>query len=70
MQGDQQTARAQLDWAATSSVGFDMTGARAQIAAFHGRMTEARQLYEETIAAADGARVRAGRVRAMPRRRR
>ena len=53
MQGDQQTARAQLEWAATSSLGFDLTGARAQIAAFRGRMSEARQLYEETIAAAD-----------------
>ena len=52
MQGDQQTARAQLEWAATSSVGFDLTGARAQIAAFRGRMIEARQLYQETIAAA------------------
>ena len=52
MQGDQQTARAQLDWAATSSVGFDFTGARAQIAAFRGQMTEARRLYGETIAAA------------------
>jgi serine/threonine protein kinase/tetratricopeptide (TPR) repeat protein len=54
LQGDQQTARAQLEWAATSSVGFDFTGARAQIAAFRGRMTEARKLYEETIAAAGG----------------
>ena len=53
MQGDQQTARAQLEWAATSSLGFDLTGARAQIAAFRGRMSEARQLYGETIAAAD-----------------
>ena len=53
MQGDQQTARAQLEWAATSSLGFDLTGARAQIAAFRGRMSEARQLYGETITAAD-----------------
>jgi serine/threonine protein kinase/tetratricopeptide (TPR) repeat protein len=52
MQGDHQTARAQLEWAANSSVGFDFTGARAQIAAFRGQMTEARKLYEETIAAA------------------
>jgi serine/threonine protein kinase/tetratricopeptide (TPR) repeat protein len=52
MQGDQQTARAQLEWAATSSVGFDFTGARAQMAAFRGQMTEARRLYGETIAAA------------------
>ena len=52
MQGDEQTARAQLEWAAKSSVGFDLIGARAQIAAFRGRIAEARQLYEETIAAA------------------
>ena len=61
MQGDQQTARAQLEWAATSSLGFDLTGARAQIAAFRGRMSEARQLYEETIAAADARGLRADR---------
>jgi eukaryotic-like serine/threonine-protein kinase len=52
LQHDEQAARAQIEWAAHSSVGFDMTGARAQVAAFGGRMTEARRLYEETIAAA------------------
>jgi eukaryotic-like serine/threonine-protein kinase len=49
---DDATARAQIDWAARSAVGFDITGARAQVAAFGGRMTEARQLYAETIAGA------------------
>ena len=49
---DAAAARAQIEWAAQSPVGFDITGARAQVAAFHGRMTEARQLFAETIAAA------------------
>lgn len=49
---DEVAARAQLDWAAQSALGFDMTGARAQIAAFHGRMADARQLYTDTIAGA------------------
>ena len=65
-----QTARAQLEWAATSSLGFDLTGARAQIAAFRGRMAEARQLYGETIAARGRARASRRSGRAMPRRRR
>jgi tetratricopeptide (TPR) repeat protein len=52
MDNDERTAQAQLDWAAKSSVGFDLTGARAQIAAFRGHMSDARQLYEETIRAA------------------
>jgi serine/threonine protein kinase/Flp pilus assembly protein TadD len=50
--GDQPAAQAQLTWAAGSAVGFDFTGARAQVEAFHGRMTEARRLYAETIAGA------------------
>jgi tetratricopeptide (TPR) repeat protein len=49
---DAAAARAQMEWAAQSPVGFDITGARAQVAAFKGRMTEARQLFAETIAAA------------------
>ncbi len=51
MAHDDQTARAQIEWATHSTVGFDMTGARAQVAAFSGRMAEARRLYGETIAA-------------------
>jgi tetratricopeptide (TPR) repeat protein len=51
LEHDEQTARAQIEWAAHSSVGFDITGARAQVAAFAGRMAEARRLYAETIAA-------------------
>ena len=50
--GDGRVARAQLDWAAKSPVGFDLTGARAQIAAFRGAMGDARKLYSDTIAEA------------------
>ena len=49
---DEVGTRAQMDWATQSAVGFDITGARAQVAAFHGRMGEARRLYAETIAGA------------------
>jgi eukaryotic-like serine/threonine-protein kinase len=49
---DDAAARAQIEWAERSPIGYDMTGARAQIAAFEGRMAEARRLYAETISAA------------------
>ena len=49
---DDETASAQIAWAAQSPVGFDITGARAQVSAFKGRMTEARHLFAETTAAA------------------
>jgi eukaryotic-like serine/threonine-protein kinase len=52
LEGDQAAARRQIEWASTRSRGFDITGARAQVAAFRGRLTEARQLYAETSAAA------------------
>jgi eukaryotic-like serine/threonine-protein kinase len=52
LDNDEVAARAQLDWATRSTVGFDVTGARAQVAAFRGRMGEARRLYAETIAGA------------------
>ena len=50
--GDESAARTQLTWAAGNAVGFDLTGARAQVEACRGRMTEARRLYAETIAGA------------------
>jgi serine/threonine protein kinase/tetratricopeptide (TPR) repeat protein len=53
MQGDDVTARKQIDWAVGRPRAFDMIGARAQVAAYHGRMTEARGLYAESIAAAN-----------------
>ena len=52
LQGDAATARRQIDWAATRTRGFDMTGAQAQVAAFRGHIAEARRLYGEVIAAA------------------
>jgi tetratricopeptide (TPR) repeat protein len=47
------TARKQIDWAVGRPRAFDMIGARAQVAAYHGRMAEARRLYAESIAAAN-----------------
>jgi eukaryotic-like serine/threonine-protein kinase len=52
LDNDEVAARAQLDWATKSTVGFDLTGARAQVAAFRGRMGDARRLYTATITAA------------------
>jgi tetratricopeptide (TPR) repeat protein len=49
---DDRMAAVQIAWAARSPVGFDITGARAQVAAYRGQMSEARRLYAETIAAA------------------
>jgi serine/threonine protein kinase/tetratricopeptide (TPR) repeat protein len=49
LQGDGAAAQRQVEWAASRPRGFDMTGARAQVAAFHGRMAEARTLYAEAI---------------------
>lgn len=54
--GDPAAAQAQLDWAATRQRGFDLTGARAQTEAFHGRLVEARRLFLETLAAAEAQR--------------
>jgi len=49
MQEDAATANAQLDWARPRAQGFDLTGARAQVLAFRGRIRESRAAYEETI---------------------
>ena len=49
MKDDEATARAQLEWARPRAQGFDLTGARAQVLAFRGRMRDARAAYEETI---------------------
>ena len=49
---DDAAAKRQIEWAAGRTRGFDMTGARAQVAAFRGHVADARRLYEETIAAA------------------
>jgi eukaryotic-like serine/threonine-protein kinase len=52
LEGDSAAAKRQIDWAASRTRGFDITGARAQVAAFQGRLAEARRLYTETIAMA------------------
>ena len=52
LQGDRELARRQVDWAASHVRSFDISGARGQVAIYHGRVTEARQLFAETMAAA------------------
>jgi eukaryotic-like serine/threonine-protein kinase len=52
LQGDRALADQQLQWAANHARSFDLTGARAQVATFRGRMSEARTFFAETIAAA------------------
>jgi eukaryotic-like serine/threonine-protein kinase len=52
IEGDEAAARAELQWAANRRREFDFTGARAQVAAYRGRLNEARALYQETIVAA------------------
>ena len=50
--GDHDLARKQVDWAANHPRSFDISGARGQVALFHGRVNEARKLFEETMSAA------------------
>lgn len=52
LDGDQRLAAQQLEWASGHARAFDMTGARAQVAAFRGHVHEMRRLYAETIVAA------------------
>jgi tetratricopeptide (TPR) repeat protein len=49
LQGDAAGAEAQLDWARPRARGFDLTGARAQVLAFQGRLGEARDAYARTV---------------------
>jgi serine/threonine protein kinase/tetratricopeptide (TPR) repeat protein len=49
LEGDQTAAQQHLDWARGRPRGFDLVGAQAQVAAFRGRMDEARRLFEQTI---------------------
>jgi len=51
--GDDAAAEQQVAWATSRARGFDMVGARAQDAAFHGRLDEARQLFAEVVEAAE-----------------
>jgi tetratricopeptide (TPR) repeat protein len=50
--GDQALAERQIAWAADHQRSFDISGARGQAAIFRGRITEARKLFAETMAAA------------------
>ena len=52
LQGDADLARRQIDWATNHARSFDISGARGQVALFHGRVNEARKLFEETMSAA------------------
>ena len=52
LQGDQELARKQIEWASNHPRSFDISGARGQVAFFHGRVAEARKLFAETMAAA------------------
>lgn len=54
--GDRPAAQQQVAWAITRQRGFDIVGAQAQEAAFHGRMVAARQLFAQTMAAAESQR--------------
>lgn len=52
LQGDGELARRQIEWAVNHPRSFDISGARGQVAIFHGRMAEARRLFAETMTAA------------------
>lgn len=51
--GDPATAQQQVAWASSRPRGFDIVGAQAQDAAFHGRLDEARDLFGRVLAAAE-----------------
>jgi eukaryotic-like serine/threonine-protein kinase len=55
MAGDEAAAARHLEWARNKSREFDMVGARAQAAAFAGRIEEARRLYQEAASMAERA---------------
>ena len=49
LQGDRPLAQQQIDWAANHARSFDISGARGQVAIYHGRIAEARRLFAETM---------------------
>ena len=49
--GDPVAAQQQVEWASSRQRGFDIVGAQAQQAAFHGRLDEARGLFNQVLAA-------------------
>jgi tetratricopeptide (TPR) repeat protein len=54
--GDTAAAQQQIAWSATRQRGFDIMGAQAQDAAFHGRLLQARQLFAQTMASTEAQR--------------
>ena len=54
IEGNQAEAQQHVDWARGKPREFDVTGAQAQVAAYRGRIAEARVLYERTISEAGG----------------
>ena len=50
---DPATAQQQVTWASSRPRGFDIVGAQAQEAAFHGRLDEARDLFGRVLAATE-----------------
>jgi DNA-binding winged helix-turn-helix (wHTH) protein/tetratricopeptide (TPR) repeat protein len=48
MTGDHEAAAQHVEWARDRPREFEIVGARAQVAAYSGKIKEARQLYEET----------------------
>jgi DNA-binding winged helix-turn-helix (wHTH) protein/tetratricopeptide (TPR) repeat protein len=53
LDGDEQAAHRHLEWARDKPREFDMVGARAQAAAWSGRVREARQFYEDAARLAE-----------------
>jgi serine/threonine protein kinase/tetratricopeptide (TPR) repeat protein len=49
LQGDAQLAQQQIEWAANHARSFDISGARGQVAIYHGRIGEGRRLFAETM---------------------
>ena len=53
LEGDNETAAKHVEWARDKPREFEMVGARAQLAAYSGKVNEARRLYEQTIMMAE-----------------
>ena len=51
--GDEEEAARHLEWGRDRPREFEIVGARAQVAAWHGKVREARALYEQTARMAD-----------------
>jgi eukaryotic-like serine/threonine-protein kinase len=49
IEGDEAVAQEHLDWARDRPRAFDLLAAQAQVAAYHGRMRQARELFRRSI---------------------